>query len=94
MDVPADYGRPCPSTPQDMNRRFILIQRLRLHPDFENTRPGSPSRALSAVHTVIHREIAQRANETARGYTTELVTVIPSQLGRAVRYAVRVERTA
>ena len=33
MDVPADYGRPCPSTPQDMNRRFILIQRLRLDPD-------------------------------------------------------------
>ena len=29
MDVPADYGRPYPSTPQDMNRRFILIQRLR-----------------------------------------------------------------
>ena len=33
MDVPADYGRPCPSTPQEMNRRFILIQRLRLDPD-------------------------------------------------------------
>ena len=33
MDVPADYGRPCPSTPREMNRRFILIQRLRLDPD-------------------------------------------------------------
>ena len=33
MDVPADYGRPCPSTPQEMNRRFIHQQRLRLDPD-------------------------------------------------------------
>ena len=33
MDVPTDYGRPCPSTPREMNRRFILIQRLRLDPD-------------------------------------------------------------
>ena len=33
MDVPADYGRACPLTPQDMNRRFIHQQRLRLDPD-------------------------------------------------------------
>ena len=33
MEVPDSYGRPCPSTPEEMNRRFILQARMKLDPD-------------------------------------------------------------
>lgn len=51
----------------------------------------SPANALSAMQSVIKRQVVKAA-KLDREFKTELVTVVPSTLNRGIRYAVRVER--
>lgn len=95
---PKKPGRPPgksdkPYTPQPGSTASRLIQLFvgqATYVEFDNDF-RSPANALSAMQSVIKRQVVKAA-KLDREFKTELVTIVPSTLNRGVRYAVRVER--